>query len=114
MESARGEDDGEVCLSMYTITENIYYSQLSSFAILLQPETNCLTSYSTMKGLGSVSQCDIVLRSSTPSHMSTSNGQRSSQLFCVQYLKFKHFACIRYKLPSVNDANRLLKGNILL
>jgi hypothetical protein len=27
-----------VCLSMYGITENIYYSQLSSVAILLQPE----------------------------------------------------------------------------
>jgi hypothetical protein len=27
-----------VCLSMYNITENIYYSQLSSVAILLQPE----------------------------------------------------------------------------
>jgi hypothetical protein len=26
-------------LSMYSITENIYYSQLSSVAILLQPET---------------------------------------------------------------------------
>jgi hypothetical protein len=27
-----------VCLSVYSITENIYYSQLSSVAILLQPE----------------------------------------------------------------------------
>jgi hypothetical protein len=27
-----------VCLSMYSITENIYYSQLSSVGILLQPE----------------------------------------------------------------------------
>jgi hypothetical protein len=34
-----------VCLSMYSITENIYYSQLSSVAILLQPEPNCFTSY---------------------------------------------------------------------
>jgi hypothetical protein len=38
MERARGEHDGEVCLSMYSIAENIYYSQLSSVAILLQPE----------------------------------------------------------------------------
>jgi hypothetical protein len=35
-----GKDKGEarrrrVCLSMYSITENIYYSQLSSVAILL-------------------------------------------------------------------------------
>jgi hypothetical protein len=36
-------------LSMYSITENIYYSQLSSFAILLQPEPNCCTSYNTRK-----------------------------------------------------------------
>jgi hypothetical protein len=34
-------------LSMYSITENIYYSQLSSIAILLQSEPNCFTSYST-------------------------------------------------------------------
>jgi hypothetical protein len=38
-----GKSKGEgrlstVCLSMYSITENIYYSQLSSVAILLQPE----------------------------------------------------------------------------
>jgi hypothetical protein len=33
-------------LSIYSITENIYYSQLSSVAILLQPEP-VFTSYST-------------------------------------------------------------------
>jgi hypothetical protein len=70
---------------MYNITENIYYSQLSSFALLLQPESNCFTSYSTRKGLGSLSRCAVVLRSSPPSHMSTCNGQRSSQLSCVHY-----------------------------
>jgi hypothetical protein len=45
--TVRGEKDGKskgvtrlstVCLSMYSITENIYYSQLSSVAILLLPE----------------------------------------------------------------------------
>jgi hypothetical protein len=36
-----------VCLSMYSITENIYYSQLPSVALLLQPEHN--TTYSTRK-----------------------------------------------------------------
>jgi hypothetical protein len=45
--TVRREKDGKgkeearwwrVCLSMYSITENIYYSQLSSIAILLQPE----------------------------------------------------------------------------
>jgi hypothetical protein len=72
-------------LSMYCITENIYYSQLSSVAILLQPEPNCFTSYNTRKRLGYLSLCAIVLRSSPPSHVSTCNGQRSSQLFCVNY-----------------------------
>jgi hypothetical protein len=38
-----------VCLSMYSITENIYCSKLSSVAILLQPEPNCFTSYNTRK-----------------------------------------------------------------
>jgi hypothetical protein len=75
-----------VCLSMYGITENIYYSQPSSVALLLQPEP-VLISFSTRKGLGSLSSCDIALRSSPPSHMSTCNGQRSSQLFCVHYKK---------------------------
>jgi hypothetical protein len=74
-----------VCLSMYNITENIYYSQLSSVAILLQPEPNCFTSYNTRKGLCSLSLCAIVLRSPPAYHVSTSNGQRSSQLFCVHY-----------------------------
>jgi hypothetical protein len=72
-----------VCLSMYSITENIYCSQLFSVAILLQPEPNCFTSYSTMKGLCSLSICAIALRSPSSSHVSTCNGQRSSQLFCV-------------------------------
>jgi hypothetical protein len=92
--TVRGEKDGKgkgearwrrLCLSMYSISENIYYSQLSSVAILLQPERNCFISYNTRKGLGSLSLCAIVLRSSPPSHLSTCNGQRSSQLFCVHY-----------------------------
>jgi hypothetical protein len=48
MERARGSAMAN-SLSMYNITENIYYSQLSSVAILLQPEPNCFTSYSTRK-----------------------------------------------------------------
>jgi hypothetical protein len=92
--TVRGEKDGKskgvarwptVCLSMYSITENIYYSQLSSCAIVLQPECNCFTSYNTRKGLCYLSLCAIVLRSPPPSHVSTCNGQRSSQLFCVHY-----------------------------
>jgi hypothetical protein len=43
MERARGKHDGEACLSMYSITENIYYSQLSFVAILLQPEPKFFT-----------------------------------------------------------------------
>jgi hypothetical protein len=85
-----GKSKGEarrqtVCLSMYSITENIYCSQLSSASILLQPGRNCFTSYNTRKVLGSFSLCAIVLRSSPPSNVSTCNGQRSSQLFCVHY-----------------------------
>jgi hypothetical protein len=54
--TVRGEKDGKgkggaqwrsVCLSMYSITENIYYSQLSFVAILLQPEP---VSHRTMQG----------------------------------------------------------------
>jgi hypothetical protein len=47
--SKRGARLSTVCLSMYSITENIYYSQMSSAAILLQPEPNCFTSYNTRK-----------------------------------------------------------------
>jgi hypothetical protein len=82
MDRARGSMKAK-SLSMYSITENIYYSQLSSVALLLQLEPNCFTSYSARKGLGSLSPCDIALRSSPPSHVATCNGQGSSQLFCV-------------------------------
>jgi hypothetical protein len=84
MERARGSAMTTVGPNMYSITENIYYSQLSSVAILLQPEPHCFTSYNTRKGLCSLS-CAIVLRSPPPSHVSTANGQRSSQLFCDHY-----------------------------
>jgi hypothetical protein len=82
-----GSTTARVFLSMYSITENIYYSQLSSVALLLQPERSCFTSYNTKKGLRSLSLCAIVLRSSPPSHVSTCNGQRSPQLFCVHRLQ---------------------------
>jgi hypothetical protein len=58
--------------------ENIYYAQLSSVSILLQPEPNCFTLYNTRKGLGSLFVCAIVWWSFPPSHESTYNGQRSS------------------------------------
>jgi hypothetical protein len=89
--TVRGDKDGKSkgggaivnSLSMYSITENIYCSQLFSVAILLQPEPNCFTPYNTRQGLCSLYSCAIALRSSPPSHLSTCNGQRSSQLFCV-------------------------------
>jgi hypothetical protein len=109
--TVRGEKDGKskrgarlstVCLSMYSITENIYCSQLSSVAILLQPEPKCFTSYNTREWLCSLSLCTIVLRS--PFHVSTSNGQRSLQLFCVHHRKQSNFKllaegqqCLKYR-----------------
>jgi hypothetical protein len=74
-------------LSMYSITENIYYSQLSSIAILLQPEPNCFTSYNTRKDWvlshHVLSPCG--LPPPPPPNVPTCRGQRSSQLFCVHY-----------------------------
>jgi hypothetical protein len=68
---------------MYSITENIYYSQLSSVAILLQPEP---VSHRIIQGnYCSRSLCAIVLRSSPPSNVSACNGQRSSQVFSLHY-----------------------------
>jgi hypothetical protein len=55
-----------VCLSMYSVTENIYYSQLSSVAILLQAEPNCFTSHNTRKGLCFLSLCAVVFRPPLP------------------------------------------------
>jgi hypothetical protein len=61
MERARGERLPTVSLSMYSITENIYYSQLSSVAILLQPEPvshritqekDCVVSPSVLSSFG--------------------------------------------------------------
>jgi hypothetical protein len=49
-----------VCLSMYSITENIYYSQLSSVAILLQPEP---VSHRIIQGNDFLSLCAIAFRS---------------------------------------------------
>jgi hypothetical protein len=74
-----------VCLSMYIKTENIYYSQLSSVAILLQPEPVSHRTIQRKDCVFSLSLCAIVLRSSPPSNVSTCNGQRSSKLFCIHY-----------------------------
>jgi hypothetical protein len=104
--TARGKDDGKskggarwppVCLSLFSITENIYCSQLSSVTIFLQPEPNCFTSYSTRKGLCCLPLCAIVLRSPPSSHVSTCNGQRSSQLFCVLYTVVGAICCYLYE-----------------
>jgi hypothetical protein len=94
--TVRGEEqESTVCLSMRSITENIYCSQLSSVAILLQSELKCFTSYNTRKWLCFVSLCAIVFRSPPASHVSTCNGQWSSQLFCVHY-KY----CVHTQLPK--------------
>jgi hypothetical protein len=45
--------------------------------------SQCFTLFNTRKGLCSLSLCAIFLRSPPPSHVSASNGQRGSQLFCV-------------------------------
>jgi hypothetical protein len=61
--TVRGEKDGKnkrgarlstVCLSMYSKAENIYYSQLFSVAILLQPEpvSGCVLSPSVLSSSG--------------------------------------------------------------
>jgi hypothetical protein len=54
--TVRGEKDGKSkggarwpSLNLYSITENIYYSQLSSVAILLQTK-HVFTSYNTVQG----------------------------------------------------------------
>jgi hypothetical protein len=55
---------------MYSITENIYYSQLSSVAILLQPEP---VSHRIIQGnYYFLSLCAIIFRSPPASHASTS------------------------------------------
>jgi hypothetical protein len=82
--SKRGARWPTVCLSMYSITENIYCSQLSSVAILLQPEPNCFTSYNTRKALCSLSLCDVVLRSPPPTCLlQTVNEARSYFAFTI-------------------------------
>jgi hypothetical protein len=83
--SKRGARLSTVCLSMYSITENIYCSQLSSVAILLQPESISHRMIQGKHSALSLSLSTVVLPSSPSSHVSTSNGQRSSQLFCVHY-----------------------------
>jgi hypothetical protein len=95
MERARGKQDGEesvwVCIVwLKTFTTN----SCPPLRYSLQPERNCFTSYNTRKGLGSLSSCAIVLRSSPPSHVSTCSGQWSSQLFCVHYKHCSILTCI--------------------
>jgi hypothetical protein len=73
MERAGGGSTVANSLSMYSITENIYFSQLSSVAILLQPEP---VSHRIIQGKDCVlSLCAIVFQYPPASHVSTSNGQ---------------------------------------
>jgi hypothetical protein len=63
MERPRGERNGQQCLSMYNITENIYYSQLSSVVILLQPEP---VSHCIIQGKDFVLSPSVLLSCSLP------------------------------------------------
>jgi hypothetical protein len=58
MERVRGERDcQQSVLSMYSIIENIYCSQMSSVSILLQPEP---ISHRTIQGNGSVFSPSVI------------------------------------------------------
>jgi hypothetical protein len=101
--TVRGEKDRKskggarlsiVCLSMYIITENIYYSQLSFVVILLQSEPNCFTSYNIKKWLCFLSFCAIVFRSPPAYHVSGSNGQWNSLL--ILHLLYCQARCLHY------------------
>jgi hypothetical protein len=71
-------------LSMYSITENIYTHSCPPLRYFCS--LNLTFSHRIVQGKDCVlSLCAIVLRSSPPSHVSTSNGHRNSQLFCVHY-----------------------------
>jgi hypothetical protein len=59
MERAREARRRRVCLSMYSITENIYYPQLFSVTLLLQPEGNCFTDWVLSPYL--LSSCGLTL-----------------------------------------------------
>jgi hypothetical protein len=68
--SKRGALLSTVCLSTYSITENVYYSQLSSVAILLQSET---VSHRVIQGNDCVFSPSVLSSFGLP--LSTSNGQ---------------------------------------
>jgi hypothetical protein len=107
VKNKRGARLSTVCLSMYSITEKIYYSQLSSVAIPLQPETNCFTSYNAREWLCFLSPCAIVFRSPPASHVSSSNGQWSSQLFCVHYTGLCQTSnCVWLDMSAYADGDR--------
>jgi hypothetical protein len=90
-------------LSMYSITENIYYSQLSSVAILLQPEPNCFTSYNTRKGLCFLSlyvlsSCGLPL---PPTCLLVTVNEARSYTVQTSVCPQRTRACSRHKLVSV-------------
>jgi hypothetical protein len=81
-----------VCLSMYSITENIYYSQLSSVTIFLQPEPNCCTSYNTRTGFCSLSLLSSCgLRLPPTCLVLTVKGARS---YFASTIRVSHRSCI--------------------
>jgi hypothetical protein len=92
-----------VCLSMYSITENIYYSQLSSVAILLQPEpvshriiqgNDCVFSPSVLSsfGLHLSPTCLLLTVTEARSYFaSTINRHRDTDTMPLQNLKVRVF-----------------------
>jgi hypothetical protein len=133
--TVRGEKDGKgkggarlstVCLSMYSITENIYYSQLSSVAILLQPET-VFTSYNTKDwvlsayvlspcGLALPSTCLLVTVNEARSYFAstvscTISAPTSSVLTSRTQAACHRLLCLTANVNSVATTARLLIGH---
>jgi hypothetical protein len=83
----RWKEQGGSAVS-HSLSEYVYYNwKHLLLTAVLRCDTSavwtCFTSYNTRKWLCSLSLCAIVFRSPPASHVSTSNSQRSSQLFCV-------------------------------
>jgi hypothetical protein len=89
---------------MYSITENIYCSQLSSVAILLQPEP---VSHRIMQGNDCfLSLCAIVFRSPPASHVSSSNVSEAHSYFASAVL----LALSGLTVCPANDSGFVFQG----
>jgi hypothetical protein len=84
------EQEGSAIVN--SLSEHVYYNwKHLLLTAVLRCDTSaawtCFTSYNTRKWLCFLFVCAIVFRSPPASHLSTSNGQWSSQLFCVHYTR---------------------------